>query len=97
MALSTDGLGQTIRALTSIQEAKYRVLLTIVAPDNTHQATEIREMLQEFGAPAFSAEIPRLKAFDKAAAMGRIVRDTHDPLAGRAWASYVAVGEELTQ
>jgi chromosome partitioning protein len=94
-ALDTDGLGQTIRALAEIRAANYKVLLTRVAPDAARQALDVRELLADFGAPVFRAEIPRLKAFDKAAGTGQIVRDTHDAQAERAWAAYVAVGKEL--
>jgi chromosome partitioning protein len=45
--------------------------------------------------PLFKAEIPRLKAFEKAAAAGLVVRDVDDPRAKRAWQAYVEVGEEI--
>lgn len=94
-ALDTDGLGQTIRALQNLKVTNYRVLLTRVAPDAHNEAEDLREMLAYVGADCFRAEIPRLKAFDKAAAAGEIVKDTRDPNALRAWQAYVAAGEEL--
>jgi chromosome partitioning protein len=46
--------------------------------------------------PLFTADIPRLKAFEKAVAMGSTVSDADDPRARRAWAAYVAAGNEMT-
>jgi chromosome partitioning protein len=45
--------------------------------------------------PVFTAEIPRLAAFDKAAAAGVPVYAVHDSRAARAWAAYEAVGKEI--
>ena len=46
--------------------------------------------------PAFTAAIPRLAAFTKAALAGVVVSEvTGDPRARRAWEAYVRVGEEL--
>lgn len=95
-ALDTDGLGQTIRALSQFQGVTYRVLLTRVAADAGRESAELRALLKTIGAPVFQAEIPRLKAFEKAAAAGGIAIDAGDRQAERAWAAYVAVGRELT-
>jgi chromosome partitioning protein len=43
----------------------------------------------------FRTDIPRLKAFERAAAAGVLVNQVNDPRAGRAWEAYVAVGKEL--
>lgn len=93
-ALDTDGLGQTIRAMPA--GAVYRVLLTKVPPDAAKDAQELRGILAELSAPVFKVEIPRLKAFEKAAAAGQIVNQTDDRNAARAWAAYVAAGKEIT-
>jgi chromosome partitioning protein len=94
-ALDTDGLGQTIRTLQSLGAANFKVLLTMVAPDAAGAAAELRGLLREMNVPVFRAEIPRLKAFEKAAGLGLIVRDVKDENAARAWAAYVAAGKEL--
>ena len=95
-ALDTDGLGQTIRALRQVGSTAFRVLLTRVPPDAAKDATELRELLAELDAPVFAVEIPRLKAFEKAAAAGQIVSQTDDRNAARAWNAYAAVGKEIT-
>lgn len=94
-SLDTDGLVQTILALKQIKGAKFRVLLTRVAPDAARQALDLRELLAARDVPVFKAEIPRLKAFEKAAAAGTIVSAVDDRNAERAWAAYEAVGREL--
>jgi len=98
--LDSDGLGQTIRALRTITKATgrpvdFRVLFTRVAPDNARQVEELREKLGYGHVPMFHAEIPRLKAFDKAAALGVLAIGVDDDRADRAWAAYEAVGKEL--
>lgn len=93
-ALETDGLGQTVRALQKI-DAAFRVLLTSVPPDAVREAAELRELLAAVHAPVFGCEIPRLKAFKKAAAAGCIVSEVKDREAARAWESYMAIGAEL--
>jgi chromosome partitioning protein len=94
-ALDTDGLGQTVRALQELKNAKYRVLLTRVAPDAGKEAAELRELLEAIKAPVFSASIPRLKAFEKAAGAGVTVDQADDRNAARAWMAYECVGKEL--
>jgi chromosome partitioning protein len=93
-ALETDGLGQTVRALQQIGAA-FRVLLTSVSPDAAKEAAEVRKLLAAVHAPVFHCEIPRLKAFKKAAGAGCVVAEAKDREAARAWACYVAVGEQL--
>ncbi len=93
-ALETDGLGQTVRALQRFG-AKFRVLLTSVPPDAAKEAAELRSLLEEANAPVFNGEIPRLKAFKKAAGSGCIVSRVKDREAARAWESCVAIGRQL--
>ena len=73
----------------------YRVLLTRVPPDAAKEAAEVRELLAGFKAPVFKAEIPRFKAFEKAAGAGQIVNQADDRNAVRAWEAYAAAGKEL--
>lgn len=94
-ALDTDGLGQTIRALRELKIPNFKVLLTRVAPDAAKEAAELRTLLEAAKVPLFAAEIPRLKAFEKAAGAGVTVDQADDRNAERAWAAYVAVGKEL--
>lgn len=93
--MDTDGLGQTVRALQAIKGSAFRVLLTVVAPDEVREAAELREVLAAAGVSIFEAEIPRLKVFKKAATAGLIVDQVKDPQAARAWAAYESVGKEL--
>jgi chromosome partitioning protein len=93
--LEIDGMGQTIEALSKIESAAYRVLLTKVAPHAAAWASEVRELLKGIHAPMFEVEIPLLKAFEKAAAEGKTVDQVDDRNAARAWAAYEAVGKEL--
>lgn len=93
--MDTDGLGQTVRALQAIKAAKFRVLLTCVAPDEAKEALELRELLASTDVPVFPMEIPRLKAFKKAATAGLIVKQCDDRQAARAWAAYESVGKEM--
>jgi len=45
--------------------------------------------------PLFAVDIPRLKAFEKAAAAGVPVSLVDDPRTKRAWEAYEAAGKEL--
>ena len=94
-ALDTDGLGQTVAALQGIGATGFRVLLTRVPPDAAKDAAELRELMAELKAPVFAAEIPRLKAFEKAAGAGQIVSEADDRNAARAWEAYAAAGREI--
>ena len=94
-ALDTDGLGQTIRTLQEMQIANYRVLLCKVAPDEADAAAELRGLLARIGAPMFLTQIPRLKAYAKAAAAGVIVSSAIDRQGERAWEAYAAAGREI--
>ena len=94
--LDTDSLFQTVVALQKLKAVRFKVLLTQVAPDAARDAAELRAMLSEMGAPVFTAEIPRLKAFERASGHGQIVNMTKDPNAGRAWEAYASVGREIT-
>lgn len=91
----TDGLFLTIEALQRIGATNFRVLLTKVAPDAAREATELREALEGLGVSVFATQIPRLKAFDKAAVQGLIVNAVDDKNAARAWEYYVSVGKEI--
>jgi chromosome partitioning protein len=74
---------------------KYRVLLTKVPPHPEPEGPQLRAELVAQGIPLFTADIPRLKAFEKASAAGVVVRDADDPRATRAWEAYAAAGKEM--
>src|ERR1700730_13093060 len=68
--LDTEGLVLTIEALTAIGAQSYKVLLTKVPPAPEMEGPQLRRELTRQGIPLFMGEIPRLKAFEKAAAQG---------------------------
>jgi chromosome partitioning protein len=93
--LDTEGLVLTIEALAHIGNANFKVLLTKVPPPPEPDGKLLRVELERQGIPLFTAEIPRLKAFERAAALGVSVSAiTEDPRARRGWEAYAAVGEE---
>jgi chromosome partitioning protein len=92
--LDTEGLVLTIEALSYIKDANFRVLLTKVPPPPEPDGKLLRAELARQDIPMFTAEIPRLKAFEKAAALGLPVSDIEDPRAKRGWEAYTAVGRE---
>jgi chromosome partitioning protein len=94
--LDTLGLVQTVRVLKDRGRTNYRVLLTKVPPPPESDGPQLRAHLDEMGIPIFAAEIPRLKAFDKAYYAGSPVYNVDDPRAERAWQDYNAVGKEIS-
>lgn len=94
-SLDTDGLLDTLAALAKLESDRHRVLLTKVPPRPATDGDQLRAVLLENGFPLFEAEIPLLKAFDKAAAQGVVVSEVSDPRAPRAWDAYQAAGKEI--
>ena len=94
-SLDTDGLVLTLQALADIGNDRYRVLLVKVPPPPEPEGPQLRADLTAQDIPLFGADIPRLKAFEKAAAAGVPVYDVKDPNAKRAWKAYQAAGKEL--
>jgi chromosome partitioning protein len=94
-SLDTDGLVLMLQTLYEIGSDRYRVLLTKVPPAPEPEGPQLRAALTAQGVPLFAAEIPRLKAFEKAAAAGVPVALVDDARAKRAWHAYEAVGKEL--
>ena len=95
--IDTVGLVQTVRALRECN-ANYRVLLTKVPPPPEQEGQQLRAQLTGLNIPLFAAEIPRLKAFDRAFHAGVHVGDVKgDPNAGRAWEAYQTAGKETVQ
>jgi chromosome partitioning protein len=74
---------------------RYRVLLTKVPPPPEPDGPQLRAALSAQGVPLFAADIPRLKAFEKAAAAGVPISEVDDRRAERGWEAYKAAGKEL--
>lgn len=95
-SVATDGLTETLTKLQSQGSANFKVLLTMVPPKPRTEGKALREMLIENEIPVFKGEVPRLAAFEKAAAEGVAVGAVlNDRNASRAWAAYVAIGKEV--
>lgn len=91
----TFALTETLQALQALPDVRYRVLI-VKAITGEPEAGELRDELVALGVPVFTAQIPRLKAFERAASRAVLVSDiTIDRRAGRAWAAYEAVGKEV--
>jgi chromosome partitioning protein len=94
-SLDTDGLVLMLQALAEIGTANYRVLLTKVPPPPESEGVQLRLALKEQKIPLFGVDIPRLKAFEKAAASGVPVYEVKGMGAKRAWEAYESAGKEL--
>ena len=94
-SLDTDGLVLTIEALQKLGSDRFRILLTKVPPAPEPEGPLLRADLMKNGIPIFAAEIPRLKAFEKAAAAGVPVSGLKGQPARRAWEAYEAAGKEI--
>src|SRR6266702_8195134 len=94
-SLDTDGLVLMLQTLYDIGSDRYRVLLTKVPPPPEPDGPQLRAALTAQGVPLFAVDIPRLKAFEKAAAAGVPVSLVDDPRDKRAWEAYTAAGKEL--
>lgn len=96
-SVATDGLTHTLAKLHSLRNTSYKVLLTMVQPKPRTEGLQLREMLAESHVPVFRTEIPRLAAFEKAAAEGVPVYGVKDDRnAARAWETYEAAGKEIS-
>ncbi len=97
-SVATDGLTHTLAKIRGLGNKTHRVLLTMVPPKPRTEGQQLREMLNSEGIPVFATEIPRLAAFEKAAAEGVPVYSIKDDRnAGRAWDAYEAAGKEITR
>src|SRR5580658_2985812 len=72
-SLDTDGLVLTLQALQEIGANRYKVLLTKVPPAPEPEGKQLRNELAAQRIPLFRVDVPRLKAFEKAAATGQTV------------------------
>jgi len=94
-SMDRDVLILTLAAAQKLAPNKYRVLLTKVPPPPEPEGPALRKELEMEGIAVFSAEIPRLKAFEHAAAAGMPVNKLTDAPARRAWNAYEAAGKEI--
>jgi chromosome partitioning protein len=94
-SVATDGLTHTLAKLQELKSQRYKVLLTMVPPKPRTEGEQLRAMLGESGIPVFRTEIPRLAAFEKAAAEGLPVYAVKDERAARAWDAYEDAGKEI--
>ncbi len=94
-SMDTDVLILTLAAAQKLVPDKYRVLLTKVPPSPEPEGAALRKELKNGGIPVFSTEIPRLKAFEHAAAAGVPVSTLTDERGRRAWQAYRAVAKEV--
>jgi chromosome partitioning protein len=93
--VATDGLHHTLEKLRDLNNDRYRVLMTMVPPKPRTDGEQLRAMLNEQEISVFEAEIPRLVAFEKAAAAGVPVYGVQDDRAARAWDAYESAGKEI--
>lgn len=93
--LDSDGLSQTLEALQAINADNYRILITKAPPPPEVEGDNLRAALKRANVPMFKAAIPRLKAFEKAAAKGLLVSQVDDVRAARAWEAYELTGREV--
>ena len=92
-ALAIDALLQTLDLLMSLENDRYRILLTMVHPKPVKMAQQARAALSEL--PLFNTEIRRLIAYEKASLMGVPVYQVKDRMAKIAWSNYEQVGKEI--
>ncbi len=95
--VATDGLIHTLEKLQGLPSVRFKVLLTKVPPLPRTEGRLLRQMLTDEGFPLFVSEVPRLAAFEKAAAAGVPVYAVKDERAGRAWRAYELAGEEIVR
>jgi chromosome partitioning protein len=95
-SVATDGLTHTLAKLNELKANRYKVILTMVPPKPRTEGDQLRAMLIENNVPVFTAEIPRLAAFEKAAAEGIPVYAVKDHRAARAWKAYEAAGKDMS-
>lgn len=94
-SMDTDVLILTLAAAQKLVPDKYWVLLTKVPPSPEPEGAALRKELKGGHIPMFNAEIPRLKAFEHAAAAGVPVSTLTDERGRRAWEAYRAVAKEV--
>jgi len=74
-ALAIDALMLILGQLRQIENAQYRVLLTMIPPHPSRDGNDVRRQLSKTGIPVFQESIARRVAFQKAALNGCLVGD----------------------
>jgi chromosome partitioning protein len=96
--LDTLALLDTLKAAQNagLPHTKYRVLMTKVPPVPQLDGPQLRATLVSKAIPHFAAEIPLLKAFERAVAAGvPVYAVKRDEQASRAWQGYENAGKEI--
>ena len=93
--LTLDALMKTIAVIQKHAANKYKVLLTKVPPKPSRDGEDARDFLKQANIPVLRAEISRLAVYKKSAELGVAVKDVPNPLARRAWESYVEAVQEV--
>lgn len=94
-ALSLDTLFLFTETIQKFGTDRFRILVTIVPPKPARDGEEVLSTLIDAKLPVFNTMIRRLKAFQKAALAGVLVKDVTDPYSAAAWEDYVKVVKEL--
>lgn len=94
-AMSIEALMGTVDMLRSINDVKFKILITIIPPYPERDGDEARAMLEENGYPLFVSGIREAKAFKQAALAGKLVSEVKSPRAAACWDDYAKVGAEL--
>ncbi len=94
-ALSYQALLLTVDLIKQVEDAQYRVLLTIIPPRPSRDGDEMREELERRSIPLFKTGIRRFVAYQKAALAGVPVNKIKDARAQRAWEDYLSLGKEI--
>jgi chromosome partitioning protein len=93
------GLQSAIQTTTKVRrvvgDARFKVLLTIVAPKPNRDGEDAMQYLTDHGVPHFQASIRRIVAFQRAVLEGVTVDKVDRTNLG--WRDYVQTGEELLQ
>jgi chromosome partitioning protein len=80
-----------------IDNATYRVLLTMAPPLPNRDAETMQQELREGDIPVFNSPIRRTIGFAKAALAGTSIRDLSEKRFLDAWNDYESVGNELLE
>jgi chromosome partitioning protein len=94
-AMSIEALMGTVDMLRSINDVKFKILITIIPPYPERDGDEARAMLEANGYPLFASGVREAKAFKQAALAGKLVSEVKSPRAAACWEDYAKVGAEL--
>jgi chromosome partitioning protein len=78
-------------------KAPYRALITIVPPAPSKEGETMLADLRMNSVPVFSTMIWRRAGYQRAAMMGRTIRDVEDTRARQGWMDYESLGAEIME